>query len=145
VFFPQAMMANKVYQMIDPKQQAKALVAEQPAEGEVGFKGPTGMFTGIAVSELAEEHKKELQKVLTALIEPYRREDQEDALDCLKRQGGLDKCHLSFYKDSQLDKQNWDCWRLEGPSFVWNFRGTPHVHVWVNIADDPKVPFNAKG
>jgi len=145
VFFPQAVMANKVYQMIDPKQQAKALVETQPAEGEVGFKGTKGMFTGIAVAELADEHKKELQKVLTALLEPYRKEDQDDALDCLKKQGGLDKCFLSIYKDSMIDKENWDSWRLEGPSFVWAFRGTPHVHVWVNIADDPKVPLNARG
>ena len=27
----------------------------------------------------------------------------------------------------------------EGPLFVWHFRGTPHIHVWVNIADDPSV------
>ena len=40
------------------------------------------------------------------------------------------------------DDQVWDCWRLEGPSFVWYFRGTPHVHVWVNVADDPSVPTN---
>ena len=34
-------------------------------------------------------------------------------------------------------------WRIEGPSFVWYFRGTPHVHVWVNVADDPKVKLNS--
>ena len=28
----------------------------------------------------------------------------------------------------------WDIWRLEGPSFVWHFRGAPHVHAYVNIA-----------
>jgi hypothetical protein len=37
----------------------------------------------------------------------------------------------------------WDNWRLEGPSFVWNFRGKPHVHIWINVADDPKVELNA--
>ena len=25
-------------------------------------------------------------------------------------------------------------WRVEGPAFVWHFRGAPHVHVWVNVA-----------
>ena len=39
----------------------------------------------------------------------------------------------------------WDNWRLEGPAFVWYFRGAPHVHVWVNVADDPILPLNAKG
>ncbi len=103
------------------------------------------MFTGVAVSALSGDQQKELQKVLAALLQPYRKEDQDEALECLKKQGGLEKCFLSFYKDTKLDKENWDCWRLEGPSFVWDFRGTPHVHVWVNIADDPKVPLNAKG
>lgn len=36
----------------------------------------------------------------------------------------------------------WDNWRLEGPSFVWSFRGSPHVHVWVNVASDPSVATN---
>jgi hypothetical protein len=27
---------------------------------------------------------------------------------------------------------------------VWHWRGAPHVHVWVNVADDPKVDLNAK-
>ena len=81
-----------------------------------------------------------------SLVEPYRKEDQDEALACLKKQGGLDKCRLAFYKDGDLgDDGEWDNWRLEGPSFVWYFRGTPHVHVWVNVADDPSVPLNAKG
>ena len=37
----------------------------------------------------------------------------------------------------------WDNWRIEGPSFVWYFRGHPHVHVWVNVAADPSVQTNA--
>ena len=41
------------------------------------------------------------------------------------------------------DDRVWDSWRLEGPSFVWFFRGTPHVHVWVNIASDAGVKLNA--
>ena len=28
----------------------------------------------------------------------------------------------------------WDRWKLEGPAFVWYFRGSPHVHTWINIA-----------
>ena len=37
----------------------------------------------------------------------------------------------------------WDNWRIEGPSFVWYFRGEPHVHVWVHIADDPSPKLNS--
>jgi hypothetical protein len=146
VFWPQAVMANKVYGMLDKKQQEKALVARLPDESAVAFQGEKGKFPGVPVQELADDQKKELQKVLAALLDPYRKDDQDEAMECLKKQGGLDKCSLAFYKEGDIgDDGEWDNWRLEGPSFVWYFRGYPHVHVWVNVADDPSVPTNAKG
>ena len=64
----------------------------------------------------------------------------------MEAQGGLDECHLAFYKSDDIGEDGvWDIWRLEGPSFVWHFRGAPHVHVWVNVADDPSVKLNADG
>jgi hypothetical protein len=146
VFWHQARQANFVYQMLDAKQREKALVPQSPHEADVKFQGEKGLFPGIAVSELSDDQKKELQKVLASLIEPFRTEDRDEALECLKKQGGLDKCGLAFYKDADLSGVGeWDNWRLEGPSFVWYFRGKPHVHVWVNVADDPSVALNAKG
>lgn len=146
VFWHQAVMANKVYQMLASEQQKKALLEKLPAESAVEFQGSMGKFPGIPVGGLADDQKKELQKVLTALIEPYRKEDQDEALECLRKQGGLDKCNLAFYKEGDIGNDGeWDCWRLEGPSFVWYFRGYPHVHVWVNVADDPSVKLNAQG
>ena len=42
---------------------------------------------------------------------------------------------MAFYSNEDVgsDKE-WDIWRLEGPNFVWHFRGAPHVHAYVNIA-----------
>jgi hypothetical protein len=95
---------------------------------------------------MSADQKAELQKVLMMLVEPFRVEDREEALECLKRRGGLDTCRLTFFKDGDIGNDGiWDNWRLEGPAFVWYFRGEPHVHVWVNVADDPTVPLNAKG
>ena len=75
---------------------------------------------------------------------PYRQSDREEALNCLKSQGGLDKCSLAFYREGDIgNDQVWDNWRLEGPSFVWYYRGAPHVHVWVNVADDASVKTNS--
>jgi hypothetical protein len=142
VFWHQGVMANKVYSMLDTAQQAKALLATSPRESAVAFR--KGQFPGIAVGGLSADQKQELQKVLMALVEPFRKEDREEALECLQRQGGLDGCGLSFYKDNDLGNDGvWDIWRLEGPAFVWHFRGYPHVHVWVNVADDPTVKLNA--
>jgi hypothetical protein len=144
VFWPQALAANKVYEMLDGKQREKALVSSLPSEQNSGFQGPEGKFPGIAVSELAGDQQSLVQEVLQKLIEPYRAVDREEVLKCLKAQGGLEKCSLAFYSDGDIGNDKvWDCWRLEGPSFVWYFRGSPHVHVWVNVADDPSVKLNA--
>jgi hypothetical protein len=146
VFWPQAVMANKVYQMLDAKQREAALVQKRPKEAAVEFRGDKGGYTGIAVKELSGDQRAELQKVLMGLVEPFRKEDQDEAIACLKKQGGIDNCHLTFYKDGDIgDDGEWDNWRLEGPAFVWYFRGEPHVHVWVNVADDPSVKLNARG
>ncbi len=146
VYWPLAIQANKVYEMLDGKQREKALVAERPGESDVAFQGGKGKFPGIAVADMASDQKAQLQKVLMNLLDPYRKADQTEAMACLKAQGGLDKCSLAFYKEGDLGNDGqWDNWRLEGPSFVWYFRGTPHVHVWVNVAADPSIETNAVG
>jgi ribosomal protein S18 len=146
IFWPQAQLANKVYEMLDDKQQKVALIAKRPKEAAVEFHGEKGAFPGIPIAKLSDDQKKHMQKVLSALIEPFRKEDQDEALECLKKLGGLDKCSLAFYEEGDIgNDQEWDNWRLEGPSFVWYFRGEPHVHVWVNVASDPSIPLNAKG
>ncbi len=144
VFWEQGRRANLIYRMLDGRQQRLALVDRRPDESAVAFRGPNGQFPGIPVAELSRDQKSELQRVLRLLLEPYRVEDRDEALTCLQRQGGLDRCHLAFYRDGDIGNDGeWDNWRLEGPSFVWYFRGEPHVHVWVNVADDPSLPLNA--
>jgi len=144
VFWPQAVAANKVFEMLDGKQREKALVAALPREQDSGFQGAEGKFPGIAISDLSADQVSVVQEVLGKLIEPYREVDRAEVQSCLKAQGGLEKCALAFYSDGDLGNDKvWDCWRLEGPSFVWYFRGSPHVHVWVNVADDPSVKLNA--
>ena len=144
VFWPQAVAANGVYKMLDGKQQKQALLPKTPREGRAGFRGPQADLPGIPLSDLSADQREEMQQVLKKLIEPYRQSDREEALACLKAQGGLDACHLAFYSDRDLGKDGvWDNWRLEGPSFVWHFRGAPHVHCWVHVADDPGVELNA--
>jgi hypothetical protein len=144
IFWPQALEANKIYTMLDGKQRDLALVKkEMPEEEEVAFKGAGGKFQGIPLTELSADQKGQVQKVLSMLIEPYRQSDADEAVACLKKQGGLDACHLAFYEEGDLGKDGvYDNWRLEGPSFVWHFRGKPHVHIWINVADDAGVKLN---
>ncbi len=146
VYWHQALKANALYKMLDGKQRTMALVPKAPRESAVAFRGEQGTFPGIPVSELSSDQKKHLQEVLKLLVEPYRLPDREEALRCLNAQGGLDKCSVAFYQSGDIgNDQVWDVWRLEGPSFIWHFRGSPHVHVWVNVADASNVKLNAKG
>ncbi len=144
VFWDQAVSANALYQMLDGKQRKLALLETTPREQAVGFRGTNSAIPGIPVTELLADQKAHMQTVLQKLIEPYRQSDQDEVIRCMAAQGGLDKCHLSFFKDADIGADGvWDNWRLEGPSFVWHFRGSPHVHVWVNVADTPDVELNA--
>jgi len=145
VFWPQAVEANKLYQALDGKQQKLALVKQGlPKESQVGFRGCEGEFQGIPLTEFSADQRERVQEVLRKLVEPYRQSDRDEVTACLKKQGGLDACHLAFYEQGDIGKDNtWDNWRLEGPSFVWHYRGAPHVHVWVNVADNASVKLNA--
>jgi hypothetical protein len=145
VFWPQAQAANKLYEMLDQKQQKEALVVKGlPQEQKVAFRGKEGKFQGLAVTELSSDQKEHLQKVMSMLVEPYRQSDRDEVTKCIKSQGGLDACHIAYYAEGDIGKDKvWDNWRIEGPSFVWHYRGAPHVHVWVNVADDPSVKLNA--
>jgi hypothetical protein len=164
IFWYQAQQAHKVYRLLDGKQQKKALVLEgmpyyeldgkidrtvilpdsklrRAMEPDVRFRGAKGDLPGLPVTEMTRDQREAMQKVLASLLEPYRKPYQDRVLRCLERQGGLEKCHLIFYREHTLGKDGeWDNWRVEGPAFVWYFRGYPHVHSWIHIADDPLTP-----
>ena len=145
VFWPQAVEANKLYHALDARHRELALVVKgMPSEELVGFKGRDGHFQGCPVAEFSADQKGELQRILKMLLEPFRQSDRDEVVKCLGAQGGLDRCFLAFYKEGDLGNDGvYDNWRIEGPSFVWYFRGRPHVHVWVNVADDPSPKLNS--
>ncbi len=143
VWWHQSRLAGKVYHALDSKQQRIALLQHgSPADraSTIRLKGANGDFTGIPVSELANDQKALVEKVLRSLLEPYRKSDVDEVMTALKVNGGLDKLRITFYKDGDLpDKDGiWDRWKVEGPAFVWYFRGSPHVHTWINVAHKAK-------
>lgn len=132
-------------QPLDFKQIKRGLIRDgvprdDTYEAEIRFRSPQEI-PGLPIADMSRDQKEAAQKVLQSLVEPYRPEYQEQVLACLKKQGGLDACRLAFYKQRDLGADGeWDNWRLEGPSFVWFYRGTPHVHIWIHVADNPGAP-----
>ena len=144
IFWHQARLANKVYTILDGKQQQQALIARSPDETAIGLRDPAAPYPGLPCSEMSPDQKEGVRAVLLSLIEPYRKEDQQEVLACLQKHGGLDRCSLAFYEGDGPHGGEWENWRLEGPACVWYFRGCPHVHIWINVADGPSTPINSR-
>ncbi|MCP4191533.1 MAG: DUF3500 domain-containing protein [Planctomycetaceae bacterium] len=134
LFYYQTIQANKVFQALDPKQAKQALVKKAPQESAVKLQDKQGQFPGIPVSQLSDDQKQLVQDTIKLLLDPYRSEDVEEVMAILKANGGADSLRMAFYQQEDLnDDKEWDIWRVEGPGFVWHFRGAPHVHAFINI------------
>ena len=175
IFWHQAAVANRVYEILDGKQRTQALYTgrlpylvppgardlpvdktaidrslikantprDDTREPEIRFRR-TSEIPGLPVSDMSTDQREAVQKVLQSLVAPYRPEYRTQILACLKKQGGVEACRLTFYQQKDLGGDGvWDNWRLEGPSFVWFFRGTPHVHIWIHVADDSSAPVSS--
>ncbi len=131
----QTKQVNEVFKALDAKQSAQALVTKAPREADVQVQGSEGKFSGLSVSDLSGDQKELVEATIKVLLAPYREEDRAEVMEIVKAAGGVDKLHMAFYEQGDLDDDKvWDIWRLEGPSFVWHFRGAPHVHAYINIA-----------
>ncbi|MDG2382149.1 MAG: DUF3500 domain-containing protein [Pirellulaceae bacterium] len=134
LFYYQTTQANKVFNSLDPAQSKQALVMKAPQESALKLQGKQGQFPGIPVSQLTEDQKQLVESTIKMLLDPYRSEDVEEVMAILKANGGADGLRMAFYQQEDLnDDKEWDIWRVEGPGFVWHFRGAPHVHAYINI------------
>lgn len=135
VFYYQTQKANEVFNALDGTQRKSALQPKAPPESQVAIQGDSGTFPGLSVGALSRDQKDLVESVIKVILAPYREADVAEALSILNDGGGLDRLHMAFYESDDVGNDHvWDIWRLEGPSFVWHFRGAPHVHAYVNIA-----------
>jgi hypothetical protein len=140
IYYYQTQQTNKVFQSLTKDQAAMALLAHAPKETAVQVQGDSGTFSGIKVADLSADQKSEVEKTLGILLAPYRKEDVEEVMQILKESGGVEHLHMAFFQQEDIgNDQQWDIWRVEGPSFVWHFRGAPHVHAYINIGHAKKA------
>ena len=134
VYWYQAKSANRVFQALDGKQRQLALLTEPRKEQQTRTVRLDDELAGLPVSEMSRDQVELVEQVLADLLLPFRRQDAEEAMRYIKKEGKLDGLTLSFYKSGDLGNDGiWDNWQLQGRNMVWYFRGSPHVHVWVNI------------
>lgn len=136
VFWYQAVRANEVFQALDGKQREIALVrkAPRPESNNKAVALHDTEFAGLPVKEMSRDQRALVEKVLADLLLPYRQKDSDEAMRAIRKQGGVDALHMSFYKNLDIGNDGvWDVWQLESANMVWYFRGYPHVHAWVHI------------
>lgn len=135
IYHYQTRQANKVFQALDPQQAKLALQSKAPRETNVQLRGSDAPFAGISGSALSDDQKQLVTETLQVLLAPYREADVAEVMAILEQIGGVDALHMAFYKQGDLNNdKTWDIWRIEGPGFVWHFRGAPHVHAYINIS-----------
>ncbi len=141
-FYYQTRAVMSVYDSLTEAQRRQAIVAGSPGEHapSVQFRRPGERHPGLVASELTRTQKQLIGQVMRTILSPYRREDADEVMEIIGRNGGLDRIHLAFYRDRADAGTRWHFWRLEGPGFVWNYRVLPHVHTYVNIATRPAAP-----
>ena len=136
VYWYQAKQANKVFSMMDGKQQKMALLGEsRPEQGTktVKLTGKKVGLPGIPLSELSRDQKGQVRKTMNDLLSMFREKDAKEAIKMVEN-AGFDHLHMAFYKNHDIgDDKVWDVWQIEGPNCLWYFRGDPHVHAWINI------------
>jgi hypothetical protein len=139
VYWYQAKRANEVFQMLDGKQRALALLGEarrEQATDTVKLTGKKSGLPGIPMTELSRDQKEQVRKVMADVLAPFRKADTDEAMKLVEA-NGFDHLHMAFYKNHDIgDDGVWDVWQIEGPAMLWYFRGSPHVHTWVHIRQE---------
>ena len=137
VFNEQTRKVMSVFDALNPDQQKRAIVDGHPAgrADTVFFPTEGRELPGVCGTDLSADQKGLIEGVLKDVLSPYREADVAEVMDIVRANGGMEKIHLAFYRDTETsEKEPWSYWRLEGPGFIWNFRVLPHVHTYVSVA-----------
>lgn len=137
VYWYQARRANEVFQALDGKQRAAALLGdprEEKGNATVALRKPGSPIPGLPVAGMTHDQRELVEKVLADLLLPFRKKDADEAMKDIRQNGGVEGLTMSFYKNLDIGNDGvWDVWQLESPTMIWYFRGAPHVHTWVNV------------
>ena len=136
VYWFQAKRANEVFAALDGKQRNLALLGDprkgrEDSHDRVAPQRQAGWSAGFGNEQGPAQTGRACSGRSAAA---FRKKDVDDAMRCIKANGGINAVSMAFYQNLDLGVDKvWDVWQLESPQMVWYFRGHPHVHTWVNI------------
>ncbi len=134
VFNFQTRSVLSVWDALNENQRRTAVFTTNPGEQAASVRFRRENFPGISIRDLTPDQRRLVETVMRDLMSPYRREDGDEVMDLIRRNGGMERIHLGFFRTAGSAGNQWNFWRLEGPGFVWNYRILDHVHCFVNIA-----------
>lgn len=139
VFFDQTQAAMGVFEALTAEQRKAAVMDNRAWRDEHGVNkvpGKSDKRPGLAFADMTKDQTAQIENLMKHLLSPYRKEDGDEVMELIKANGGMQQISLAFYKDkdSEMAKQQWSFWRLEGPGFVWSYRALPHIHTFVNVS-----------
>lgn len=137
-FWYQGLRFNEFVSALDGRQREKILVAREPRSekpAEVIAKRKTDL-PGLAAADLSKDQQAKLLETMRRMMECFRETDVAATIKTIADQKIIERVFVSCYGgeyDIGGDKV-WDTWQIEGPEFVWYFRGYPHIHGYFHLA-----------
>jgi hypothetical protein len=143
IYRDQFQLAQRVLTNLDDGRKKLALLEEAPVQTGIELQGRGGSFVGIPVSELTPDNRILVGGLVDQILSTYATPDADYARECLTANRGTDALFLSYYQHGEDgDIPEAQVFRLEGPAAVFYFRGSPHVHAFINVAMDGDAPLS---
>lgn len=136
-FWYQGLVFNEFVQTLDGKQQEKILVGREPRPenpAKVIEKRKTDL-PGICGADLSKDQQAKLLDTMRRMLVCFRPDDVAATMKTIEGKKLVGRLFISCYGDEYdigSDKV-WDTWQIEGPEFVWYFRGYPHIHGYFHL------------
>jgi hypothetical protein len=136
-------IAERLFRSLRPPEQRLALQSTSPIQTDIQLQGAEGSFAGVEIANLQAGSRAIARELIDAILSTYPAEDVAYAWECLEHNGGFERLFLSFYADSEIGGSGrYQSFRLENPATVLYFRGSPHVHAFINIAMNADTPLS---
>ena len=136
-FWYQGLVFNEFVTALDGKQQEKILVGREPRNESPAtvIKKQKTDLPGLSTADLSKDQQAKLLETMRRMLVCFRPDDVNATMKTIEGKKLVERLFVSCYGgkyDIGSDKV-WDTWQIEGPEFVWYFRGFPHIHGYFHL------------